>query len=337
MKKKLSSSTIRRFITVGLVVALAVLFSALSSNFLSIYNLSELFRNASYLGLIACGLSVVMVGGGIDLSVGGIVCATGITCVHLSDLGLSGYVVLILGIIIGGLFGVLNGLIVTKLRLTEFVTTLASGFLFFGLGLVFAYRDDHGTLMSHSIKSNTYLGLGQPSLPGGFYMISLVWIALSVILWVVMHKTQFGLYTFAIGSNAKSALMSGVNVAKIKFIGFMICGAFSGLSAVFVTAYERTASTSLGSMREFLAIAACVVGGVVLGGGKGDAVSAFLGALFLAMLENGLRKFGMDPFVVYMVQGSLILVAIAFDSQFSKISYQRRLKEQRLSAQTLTS
>jgi ribose transport system permease protein len=337
MKKKLSSSTIRRFITIGLVVALAVLFSALSSNFLSLYNLNELFRNAAYLGLIACGLSVVMVGGGIDLSVGGIVCATGIICVHLSDFGLSGYLVLILGIIIGGLFGVLNGFIVTKLRLTEFVTTLASGFLFFGLGLIFAYRDANGTLMSHGIKSPTYLGLGEPSLPGGFYMISLAWIALSAILWVVMHKTQFGLYTFAIGSDGKSARMSGVNVERIKVIGFILSGAFSGMTAVFVTAYERTASTSLGNMREFLAIAACVVGGVVLGGGKGDAVSAFLGALFLAMLDNGLRKFGMDSYVVYMIQGSLILIAIAFDSQFAKISYKRRLREQRLSAQTLTS
>ncbi|MDR2610202.1 MAG: ABC transporter permease [Clostridiales Family XIII bacterium] len=337
MKKKLNSSTIRRFITIGLVIALTALFSLLSSNFLSMYNLSELFRNAAYLGLIACGLSVVMVGGGIDLSVGGIVCATGIICVHLSDIGLSGYMVLILGIITGGAFGLLNGFIVTKLKLTEFVTTLASGFLFFGLGLVFAYRDDHGTLMAHSIKSNTYLSLGQPLLPGGFYLISLVWVVLAIILWVVMHKTELGLYTFAIGSDEKSARMSGVNVAKIKVIGFIMSGAFSGLAAVFVTAYERTASTSLGNMREFLAIAACVVGGVVLGGGKGDAVSAFLGALFLAMLDNGLRKFGMDSYVVYMIQGSLILVAIAFDSQFAKISYRRRVKEQRLSAQTLTS
>jgi ribose transport system permease protein len=127
--------------------------------------------------------------------------------------------------------------------------------------------------------------------------------------------------------------MSGVNVKKIKLIGFIMSGAFAGLAAILVTSYEQTASTSLGNMYEFLSIAACVVGGIVLGGGKGDAVSAFLGALFLAMIDNGLRKFGIQPFVVYIIQGSLILVAIAFDAQFAKLSYRRRLKEQKLSEQ----
>ncbi|MDR0817667.1 MAG: ABC transporter permease [Clostridiales Family XIII bacterium] len=333
MKKKISSSTIRRLITVGLVIALAIVFTITSSDFLTIANLVQLFRNAAYLGLIAAGLSVVMIGGGIDLSVGGIVCAVGIACIHFSDWGLVGIIVFFLAIILGGVLGLFNGLIVTKLGLTEFVTTLASGFLFFGFGLIFAFRDAHGTMASHSIKSESYLDLGRPLWTNGFYLISFLWIILTIVVWVLMHKTKFGLYTYAIGSNEKSARMSGVDVGKIKTIGFIMSGAFAGLAAILVTSYERTASTSLGNMYEFLAIAACVVGGIVLGGGKGDAVSAFLGALFLAMIDNGLRKFGITPNIVYIIQGSLILIAIAFDSQFAKISYRRRLKEQKLSEQ----
>jgi ribose transport system permease protein len=276
-----------------------------------------------------------MIGGGIDLSVGGMVCAVGIFCIHLSSFGLSGYVVFFIAILLGAVFGLFNGLIVTKLGLTEFVTTLASGFVFFGLGLIFAFRDAYGTMASHLIESQTYLSFGKPLL-SGFYPMSILWVLLTIVMYIVMHKTKFGLYNYAIGSGEKSAKMSGVNVGKIKCIGFIISGAFCGLTAILQTAYEQTATTSLGNMREFLGIAACVVGGIVLGGGKGDAVSAFLGALFLAIIDNGLRKFGITPNYVYLVQGALILVAIAFDSQFATISYKRRLKEQRLSAQGAT-
>ncbi|MDR2486585.1 MAG: ABC transporter permease [Clostridiales Family XIII bacterium] len=289
-----------------------------------------LLRDAAYLGLVACGLSIVMIGGGIDLSVGGIVCAVGIICIRLSFAGLHGAVVVVLGVLIGALFGLLNGIVVSKIGLTEFVATLATGFAFFGMGLMFAYKDAAGVFTSVGIKSKSLLAFGHQVWESGLYPITVCWLVLTVVMYAVMHKTKFGLYTYAIGSNQKASAMSGIDVAKTKIIGFVLSGAFAGLAAVLVTAYNRTAHTSLGNGYEFQAIAACVVGGIVLGGGKGDAVSAFLGALFMLIVTNGINKLQLEAHYQYIVQGGLIVIAIAFDAQFAKFSYRRKLKEQRM-------
>ena len=337
MKIKLKSSTMRRLVSIGLVVVLMLAFALLSDSFLSARNIFLLLKDAGYLGLIACGLSIVMLGGGIDLSVGGICCVTGIICARLSLMGINGFVVLFLGIIIGALFGCVNGFVVAKIGLTEFVATLASGFVFTGLGLVLCFRDSGqilvGNLISKAITSPSYLSLGRSLTEGNsFYPITLAWILFTVVTAFVLYKTKFGLYTFAIGSNDKASAMSGVNTKLVKFLGFVICGGCAGAAAVFQTANMQTANALLGNGYEFQAIAACVVGGVVLGGGKGDTISAFIGALFMVSVLNGLMKLGLPTYWSIFSQGAIIVLATAFDAQFAKFAYRRRMTEQRLSA-----
>jgi ribose transport system permease protein len=320
-------------VSVGLVVVLALVFYFITDGFFSGRNITVLLRDSAFLGILACGMSIAMIAGGIDLSVGGIACVVGILCTHLSvDLGLNGYIVLLCGIIIGGVCGVINGFIVAKIGLAEFVTTLASGFAFTGLGLIFAYRNASGILQPMRLRSATYLSLGHQAWEGGLFWISIAWIVVTVVVFIIMKKTKFGLYTYAIGSNRRAAEMSGVNYVKTKWIGFVISGGLAGMASVFYTANVQSSSASLGTMQEFLAIAACVVGGVVLGGGKGDTINAFLGALFMIMILNGLAKFNINSAWQYVFQGGIIIVATAFDAQFAKIAHARRVKEQRLSA-----
>ena len=333
---KIKASAIRRLVSIGLVVILIIFFFISTDNFLDTRNIFLLLKDAGYLGLIACGLSIVMIGGGIDLSVGGIVCFTAILLVRLSLMGIPGYVVMLLAILIGGAFGVLNGFLVTKVGLTEFVTTLASGIMFTGLGLIFAFRDSgkilQGMLLTKQVRSQTYRMFGD-NIGGTFYIITIAWIVLTILMMFILYKTKFGLYTFAIGSNDKAAGMSGVNTKFIKLMGFVISGAFAGLAAFFIVADNGTAVSTLGTGDEFKAIAACVVGGVVLGGGKGDSVSAFVGALFMIIILNGLYKFpNMPPYWTDIGMGAIIILATAFDAQFAKFAYKRRMTEQRLSA-----
>jgi ribose transport system permease protein len=315
----MSTKNIRRLISIGLVVILAVVFAVTTESFLSTRNILQLLRESAFVGLLALGMSFVVIGGGIDLSAGGIVCVAGIVCSRLSFIpGMPGFVVLLGGILAGVVCGGINALLVTRVHLTEFVATLASGFVYSGLALLLAFRDSGGTILSKTITNKGFLSIGGKV--GGVYHITIVWIILAVILFIVMTKTNFGLHTYAQGSNAKSAQMSGVNSERIKASGFIIMGAIAGLAASMVSSYQSAAPVNLGTGMEFQAIAACVVGGIVLGGGRGDAVGALIGGLFMTLILNGLYKYGLPLAYQSILQGGIIVLATAFDAQFNKMS-----------------
>ena len=321
----MSSRTIRRLITIGLVIIMAVIFSFTTGGvFFSFRNIANLLKDSAYLGLIAIGMSFVMIGGGIDLSAGGIACVVGILCVRLAVIGVPGVLVVLAGILLGILCGLINAFFVTRIRLTEFVATLATGFVFTGLTLVFAFRDPRGTITSVEVPKTSGLRAFGGNI-GGIHYITIIWVILTAVTFLVLMKTNFGLHTYSIGSHSKSAQMSGVNTSRIKMLGYLICGGFAGLAVVLQVALNGASPLTIGTGYEFKAIAACVVGGVMLGGGKGDSISAFVGSLFLIMLMNGLYKYGLSTSWEYILQGAIILVATAFDAIFNKITIKRLL------------
>ena len=308
----MSSKNIRRLITLGLVLVLWLIFALTTENFVSMRNTLQLLKESAFVGLIAVGMCFVMVGGGIDLSAGGIVCVIAILCSRISFIsGIPGILVLLAGVLIGALIGGFNGYLVTKLHLTEFVATLASGFVYSGLGLVFAFHKN-GALVSKSITNKSFLAIGKSV--GGLYWITVAWVIVAVVALVVMTRTRYGTHTYALGSNAKSAQMSGISNNFVKATGFVICGATAGLAGGMQVAYQSAASVSLGAGYEFQAIAACVVGGVVLGGGKGDQIGAGLGAIFMVLILNGLYKYGLNSAWQYVTMGVIIVIATVFDS-----------------------
>ena len=323
----MNGKTIRRFISIGLVVIMAAIFASTTETFLSFRNIANLLKDAAYLGLIALGMSFVIIGGGVDLSAGGIACLVGIICVRMTTVGIPGIIVIPAAILLGALCGLINSIFVTRVKLTEFVATLALGFVYSGLTLIFAFRDDRGTITSVAVPKWSSLRLFGGSI-GGIYIITIVWVVLAVVTYIVLTKTNFGLHTYAIGSHAKSAQMSGVNNNRVKMIGYLICGGFAGLAVVLQVALNGSSPLNIGTGYEFKAIAACVVGGVVLGGGKGDSISAFVGALFLLTLMNGLYKYSLPTSWEYIMQGAIILIATAFDSVFNRISSRRLLAKE---------
>lgn len=309
---------VRRFISVFLVIMLAVVFSLTTEYFLSSRNILQLLREASFVGLAAMGMSFVIIGGGIDLSVGGIISVVGIVCARLSFIpGIPGIAVVLGGVIVGSICGAINAFLVSGLHLTEFVATLASGFALSGLALLLAFRDG-GTVLSKTITNRSFLAFGRHI--GGLYYITIVWVVLTVAALFILKRTSFGLHTYARGSNAKSAHMSGVNIVRIKSAGFIICGAMAGLAAAMISAYQSASPVTLGTGMEFQSIAACVVGGIVLGGGKGDAVGAFIGSLFMTLILNGLYKYGLPIAWQSILQGAIIILVTAFDAQFSRLT-----------------
>ena len=318
-----NAKTVRRLISIGLVLIMAVIFSVTTDAFLSFRNIMNMLKDSAYLGLIALGMAFVIIGGGIDLSVGGIACVVGVLSVRLAVAGVPGIIVVISGVILGALFGAVNALLVTKAKLTEFVTTLATGFVFTGLTLVFSFRERGVVTLVEIPRRSDFRAFGGNL--GGVHYITIVWIVITIILYLVLTKTKFGLHTYAIGSHSRSAQMSGVNTGWVKALGYLICGGCAGLAVVLQAALNGSAPLNVGSGYEFKAIAACVVGGVVLGGGKGDTISAFIGSLFFLMLMNGLYKYGLPFSWDYILQGAIILVATAFDAIFNRITSKRLL------------
>ena len=312
----------RTFISLGLVIALMLIYSLTTSDFFTWRNMSLILKDSAYTGIIALGVAFVIIGGGIDLSVGGIVCTAAIVCARAANIGLPGFVCVLIAVLVGAVCGAINGFIVTKLHVSEFVTTLATGFIYFGLGMIFAFRQN-GRILAQYLTNDGFNAFGRDI--GGLFYITIAFVILAAVLFVVQTRFRFGLYTYAVGSNPKSAKMSGVNNDNIKFLGFMICGACAGLAAAFTCAIQSSAAVGLGKGMEFMAIAACVVGGVALTGGKGDALSALLGALFMTVVMNGLYKYGISTAWQFMLQCVIIILATTFDAQFNRMN-DRRLR-----------
>ena len=317
-----NARTVRRLISIGLLIIMAVVFSISTADFMGSRNISIMLRNAGYIGLITLGMSFVIIGGGIDLSAGGIVSLASTLCVRFSNTGAPGIVVALVGVAIGAACGLVNAFFVTRVKLTEFVATLATGFAFSGLTIMVSFRY-RGMLVTAPITNQSYKAFRGDI--GGLFYITIVWVILTAIMYLVLTRTKFGVHTYAIGSHRKSAQMSGVNNDMVKMMGYVICGMCAGLAAVMQTAIVGSSQPNIGTGYEFQAIAACVVGGVVLGGGRGDAISALIGSLFLVMLMNGLFKYGLSTSWEYILQGAIIIVATSFDAIFNKITTRRLL------------
>lgn len=318
----MNTKIIRILITLALVLLLGIVFAFTTESFLDQRNIIELLRESSLVGIVALGTAFVIIGGGIDLSTGGIVALSGLVCARLSFIpGMPGVVVLLGGILTGLICGVINALLVTRVHLTEFVGTLASGFVFTGLATLISFRKG-GIIVSLTITNESFTFLGGKI--AGIYNIFVVWVLLMIAFTIVLTKTKFGLHTYAQGSNAKSALMSGVNNSFVKAMGFVICGGCAGVAAAFVAAKNAAGTVTMGNDVAFQAIAACVVGGIVLGGGRGSAIGAFLGGLFMQLILNGIYKYKLTTAFQWILLGAIIVVATALDAQFNKIRFDMR-------------
>lgn len=327
----MSAKNIRKLITLGLILTLMLIFGLTTDSFVSIRNFAMLFRDAACVGLVGLGVSFVLIGDGIDLSTGGIICFVGMVCARLGVIkGFPAIAIIVIALACGALCGFINGLCVTKLHLSEFITTLSTGYVFSGFAVFLVFREN-GVVSSEPITNKMFLKLGGAA-GRYFYYIAITWVVLALAAYFIQTRTKFGMHTTAMGSNKKSAAMSGVDTVGLKVAGFVICGIFCAIAAVFTVAYQGASTLTLGGTMGFQAVAACVVGGVVLGGGRGDAICAFLGAFFMTLLLNGIYKYGLSTAWQYMAQGFFILAAIFFDAEFARISSRRRIRAAALEA-----
>jgi ribose transport system permease protein len=295
----------------GPLFALAILFviSAIASPyFLKTRNLLNILRQVSYTGIIGLGMTFVIIGGGIDLSVGSMTALVGgimIMILNYFGGGIPAIVVATLvGIALGAGAGALNGVIVTKGRVAPFIVTLGTMAIFRSLTL---YISNAGEFRS---SSNIYPELGMGSVLG---IPNPVWIFafLAILCVVILNCTKFGRYIRAVGSNEKVSTYSGIHVDRIRLLSYVYVGIMVGISALLLSSRLNSISSSNAAVNyELDAIAAVIIGGTAMNGGSGTIFGTVIGAIILGIVNNMLNMLGISPYLQGTVKGIVIIGAV---------------------------
>lgn len=313
--------SMRRLISLASLAILILIFTVTSDSFLTPTNLLSILRESSITGIVAVGVAFVIITAGIDLSTGAMIGFVSMVCAYLIYYyALPAPLVMLVAIVLGTLCGCVNGVIVTKLRVPEFIATLSTQYLFRSLVFVFAIREG-GVITNKLIKDRGILIMGGSI--NGLYLVTIAFILFVVIGQFILKKTKLGTYIYATGSNKKSAELSGIDTAKIRFIVFLITGFLCGIAAIFEIGRIGSVTTDLGTGLEFEIIAAVVVGGCAFSGGRGDVVGAAIGALFMSVLQNGILKYNFPTATQLIIKGIVIVVMVVFDAAYNKFIQER--------------
>ena len=325
----MSQTAKRRLISIGMLAVLVVLFAFLAGvgngRFLSFNNLIEVVRDASIPAIIGVGVTFVIITSGIDLSTGSAMALVGMTMANIYEYTLWPFKAMVLcGIAVGLFCGFANGFIVAKLHVPEFIGTLATMSIYRAMTYIIAIRDANGVIKSQPMTHSQYVWLGYGA--GKFYYVIMAMIVIVAAGQIVLRCTRYGTNLYSVGASKKAATLSGIDVAKTRLIAYVITGFTVAVGAVFTTARLQSATTAIGTDFEFNPIAAAVVGGVALSGGSGDVIGTLIGALFMAALENGVRKLDMNTAYQYVIKGIIIIGVVIFDAVY-KTRVDRKARE----------
>jgi ribose transport system permease protein len=296
----------RRWINFAFAIAfivIVILIAMMADVFFTQRNLSNLSRQAVTNGLLSLGMLVVIMTGGIDLSVGPIVALTGIMVAGMSKDGMPLFPAILICLLVGISVGAINGFFISRFKLQPFIVTLAT--LGTIRGLVYVYSDIPITPTDPAFRA--VLGAG---FIGPFPISALIMLACYPIVWFFLNRTSSGRAIDAIGGNEEAVRLAGINVKWNIFLAYMISGLFAGLAGVTLASRLGISQPSVGAGFELDAIAACVIGGAVLGGGGGSVFGTLAGVVALGVIDNLLNLFNVQSYYQQIFKGLIILVAV---------------------------
>jgi ribose/xylose/arabinose/galactoside ABC-type transport system permease subunit len=302
------------------LVALFVTFSVISPPFLTFNNIMNIIRQISILGIMSVGMTMVIVSGEIDLSVGSVYGMAGmVTAVSMTS-GVPVIYSVIFGLLSGGLAGIINGVLVTYLRVPALIVTL--GMMYIARGI--AYLTTGGlveTLSRRFIKDpalDTFIFFGRGKVFDVIPVMSITFITIAIIGYFIYHKNIIGYRMRAVGGNADAARVSGLNVEFVKIAAFTITGLLAALGGIINCSFLNTGQGTAGVGLELDVIAATILGGTSLAGGEGSIIGTVIGVLILGVLRNGLVLVGVSPFLQMVIIGAVLIGAVAID-MWSKV------------------
>jgi ribose transport system permease protein len=313
-----------------LIVGTAV--ALMNPRFISPINLANTANLIGLFGLFSIGEGFVIITGGIDLSIGSIFALLGVIFIDLLVAYQLHWAFAVLIVVAAGLaLGAIHGFLVTRMRLQPFVVTLCGLLIYRGVARYYTNDGTAGFEFGQSFPTLEWLTTGRTfGVPHSF----LVFLAVAGIMGVVLHRSIFGRYLFAVGKNEEAARYSGIRTTRVIAAAYIICGALAGLSSIYLAMYTRSISpASHGNFYELYGIAAAVLGGCSLRGGEGSILGIVLGSILLQVLQNLVNLLGIPSSLNFAVMGTVILVGVLADQQLIRL---RQLREARQSQELET-
>ena len=323
------------------LLVLVIIFASLSDSFLTTTNLVTMTKHVAYNALLSLGMLLVILTGGIDLSIGSIVGLSGVVAgvmlkgMHLSVLDVNAYpsvlVVVIVALLLGTAVGAVNGLVITRFRVAPFIATLGTLYMARGAALLISKGATYPDLAGEKAFGNTgfsFLGVSRPlGLPTAVWLM----IIFTAVVALVIARAPFGRWLYAVGGNERAAELSGVPVKHVKMRVYMVSGCLAALAGLIIASELTAAAPAAGETYEMNAIAAVVIGGASLAGGRGDVKGALIGAFVIGFLNDGLVLVGVSSFWQTFLKGLVIVLAVMLDQG------QQRLERSRAAAQAAQS
>ncbi|WP_434526326.1 ribose ABC transporter permease [Photorhabdus asymbiotica] len=297
------------------LLVLIIVVSSLSPNFFTLDNLFNILQQTSVNAIMAVGMTLVILTSGIDLSVGSLLALTGAVAASLVGMDVNALVAIVSGLALGAVIGAGTGIIIAKGKIQAFIATLVMMLLLRGITRVYTDGSPINTGFSDNADLFSWFGIGRPlGIPTPVWLMLIVF----VIAWYILHYTRLGRYIYALGGNESATRLSGISVDKIKIIVYSLCGLLTSLASIIEVARLSSAQPMAGNGYELDAIAAVVLGGTRLSGGKGLIVGTLIGALILGFLNNGLNLLGISSNYQMIVKAVVILLAVLIDNKSGK-------------------
>ncbi|HEX2911103.1 MAG TPA: ABC transporter permease [Chloroflexia bacterium] len=309
------SDALQRVLAFGALIVLIAVFSLASPNFLQFSNIVGILLATAVNGVLAVGVTFVIITGGIDLSIGTVMTlAAVITGICVTNWHMPVVLGVLGGLLAGGAAGFVNGVIISRLKVPPFIATLGMLNVAKGLALVLS-----GLKPIYFNDTPEFNNIAMGTIPGAFISgfdipnAVLIMFGAAIIASLILNRTILGRYTFALGSNEEATRLSGVNVNSWKIAVYSLTGLFSGLAGVLIASRLNSAQPALGQGYELDAIAAAVIGGTSLSGGEGSILGTIIGAFIISTLTNGLRILSVPQEWQTVVTGSIVIVAVYLD------------------------
>lgn len=294
------------------LLLLIVVVSTLSPNFFTLNNIFNILQQTSVNAIMAVGMTLVILTSGIDLSVGSLLALTGAVAASMVGADVNALVAVVGALALGAAIGGVTGVIIAKGKVQAFIATLVMMLLLRGVTRVYTDGSTINTGFSDNADLFSWFGIGRP-----FGIPTPIWLMMIVFLsaWYVLHHTRLGRYIYALGGNEAATRLSGISVDKIKIIVYALCGLLAALASVIEVARLSSAQPMAGNGYELDAIAAVVLGGTSLAGGKGRIMGTLIGALILGFLNNALNLLGISSNYQMIVKAVVILLAVLVDNK----------------------
>jgi ribose/xylose/arabinose/galactoside ABC-type transport system permease subunit len=312
---KLSSQKMSRLLSkygaVAMLIVLLIGVSLTTPRFFTLVNLTNVARQVSINAIIAAGMTFVIITAGIDLSVGSLVAVTACMAMVIIDRTGWNFAGVAVGILMGALGGAANGTVVAWARIPPFIATLAGLTVYRGLALILT-----GGVPIVKFEGN-FRFLGQGDI-GGIPFPIILMVAVMITMHIVLTRTAFGAYVYAVGGNEESSRLSGIKVGWIKFWVYVLCGFLTGIAGMVLMGRLSSAQPAVGEGFELDAIAAVVLGGTSLMGGRGSVWNTLIGALVIGVVNNGMNLMGVHTHYQLVAKGIIIVLAVLLDSYLKK-------------------